>query len=190
LFDCGKLTFGGNVDATLTAYERLYASLGRVIANMSFHGPLADQIRFDQVICKQGGTVASMLDPLRKFQIEVHGFALRRFSGLELKLSVFRDGLHIASCHDTVDPAPLHAGHFISRFDIPEDVFRPGMYTLAIGLYEPPSRWAWCSEVAALDFSENLGERSADRSGGVVGIAYTAQRIQQNVANCSHVDAL
>jgi hypothetical protein len=146
---------------------------------MSFQGPLADQIRFDQIICKQGGTIVGVLDPLRKFELELRGFALRPFSALELKISVFRDGLHIASCHDTLDHAPLRAGHFISRFDIPEDVFRPGLYTLAIGLLESTGRWAWCSDVAALDFSE-CG-RSADRISGVVGIPYTAQRIQQEV---------
>ena len=54
------------------------------------------------------------------------------------------------------------------------------MYTLAIGLLESTGRWVWCPDVAALDFSENLGGRSGDRSGGVVGFPYTAQRIQQN----------
>ena len=49
-----------------------------------------------------------------------------RFPGFELKISVFRDGLHIASCHDTLDQAPLRAGHFISRFNIPARYLQTG----------------------------------------------------------------
>jgi lipopolysaccharide transport system ATP-binding protein len=179
LFDGGHLTFDGNVDAALTAYERLYRSSAGLMANTSFQGPLGTQVRLDQIICKQGGTNVSVLNPLRKFELELGGFALRPFPGLELKLYIYRDGLHIASCHDTLDQAPLHAGHFVSRFKFPEDVFRPGMYTLAIGLSEATGRWGWCPDVAALDFLENLGERSVDRS-GVLAIPYTAQRIQKN----------
>ena len=150
-------------------------------ANVSFQGPIGDQIRFDQIICRQDGAVVSVLNSLREFEIELRGFALRPFSGLELLIYIFRDGLHITSCHDTPDEAPLRAGHFISRFNIPADVFRPGMYTLGIGLLDSSDRWAWCPDVAALNFSENLGGRSADRSIGVVGVPYTAQRIEQNI---------
>src|SRR5262249_55250691 len=123
LLESGKLTFGGDVDAALTAYERFYTSSSRLVANMSFQGPLADQIRFNQINCRQDGSIVSLLNPLRKFQIEVHGFALRPFYGLELTIYVFRDGVHITSCYDTVDQAPLGAGHFISRVNISEDVF-------------------------------------------------------------------
>ena len=181
LFESGKLAFGGNVDAALTAYERLYRSSGGLVASASFHGPLADQIRFDQIICRQGGAVVSVLNPLCEVEIELRCFALRPFPGFELKISLFRDGLHIASCHDTLDEAPLRAGHFISRFNIPANIFKPGIYTLGIGAAASTGSWAWGSDVAALDFSESLGGRSADRNSGVVGIPYTAQRIEQNI---------
>lgn len=183
LLDGGKLAFGGGVDATLAAYERLYRNLAKRAGSVKIHGPLADQIRFDEVVCRQGGAPVSVISPLANFEIELRGFALRAFSGVELKISIFRDGLHVASCYDTVDQAPLRVGHFTSRFNIPENIFRPGMYTLAIGLVDTSTRWAWCPEIAALDFSENLGGRSVDRYSGLVGISYTSKRIQQNSAN-------
>jgi ABC-type polysaccharide/polyol phosphate transport system ATPase subunit len=180
LFESGKLAFGGNVDGALTAYERLYRNSAKLVTSASFAGPLADQVRFDEIICKQGGAAVRVLNPLREFEIELRGFALRTFSGLDLVVYVFRDGLHITSCHDTVDQAPLGAGHFISRFNISEDTFRPGMYTLTIGLLDSGGRWAWCPDVAVLEFSENLDGRPDHRVSGVVNIPYTAQRIQQN----------
>jgi ABC-type polysaccharide/polyol phosphate transport system ATPase subunit len=182
LFESGKLTFGGDVDAALAAYERLYRSSGRLVASASFHGSLGDQIRFDQIICKQGGAAVTVLNPLCEVEIELHCFALRPFPTFELKISLFRDGLHITSCHDTVDEAPLSAGHFISKFNIPANIFKPGIYTLGIGAVVPSTgSWLWGSDVAALDFPESLGGGSADRNSGLVGIPYTAQRIEQNI---------
>src|SRR5215831_19824496 len=59
LLENGKLAFGGNVDEALAAYERLYKSSSRLITNASFSGSLAEQIKFDQIICRQGGAVVS-----------------------------------------------------------------------------------------------------------------------------------
>jgi lipopolysaccharide transport system ATP-binding protein len=178
LFESGNLTFNGMVEEGLAIYERTFNSLGSLITNTYFFGPLSEYIRFDQLICRQGGAVVTVLDPLRDFQIELRGFALRLFPALELKIGLFRDGFHIASCHDTPQKAALCEGQFISRFDIPADVLRPGRYTIGIGASASIGSWAWGSDVAALDFSENMGGRSADRNMGVVAIPYTAQRIQ------------
>ena len=76
--------------------------------------------------------------------------------------------------------APLHAGQFISRFNIPANIFRPGIYTLGVGASASSGSWAWGSDVAALEFSESWAAQ-ADRNSGIVGIPYTAQRIQQNI---------
>src|SRR6516164_9566673 len=84
LFESGKLAFDGHVDGALTAYERLYRNSAKLVTSASFTGPLADQVRFDEIICNQGGTTVRVLNPLRKFEIELRGFALRTFSGLDL----------------------------------------------------------------------------------------------------------
>jgi hypothetical protein len=123
----------------------------------------------------------SVLDPQCEVEIELHGFATRPFPAFELKISIFRDGLHIASCHDTLNETPLRAGRFISRFTIPANIFKPGMYALGIGAAASIHSWVWGSDVAALDFSESLGGKAADRNSGLVGIPYTAQRIEQNI---------
>jgi ABC-type polysaccharide/polyol phosphate transport system ATPase subunit len=181
LFDHGKLTFGGDVSGALAAYERVFRNVQGLVASAKFYGPIADQIRIDQIIFRQGGAVVEVLNPLRQVEIELQCFALRPFPTFELKISLFRDGLLIGSCHDTVAEVPLRAGHFISRFTIPANIFRSGMYTLGIGGRETITSWVWGSDVAALHFSENSEKGSADRYEGVIGLPYTAQRIQQNV---------
>lgn len=181
LFEGGNLTFHGGVDEGLAIYERAVSGAGAAVADVSFHGPLSEQLRFDQLVFRQGGIVLPVVDPLRGFQIELSGFALRRFPSLELKIGIFRDGFHIASCLDTSQETEMREGPFISRFDIPADVLRPGRYSIGVGAVASMGSWTWASDVAMLDFSENMGGRSRDRSEGVVAIPYTAQRIQQEV---------
>ena len=188
LFEGGKLTFGGDVDAALAAYERLYRSSGRLVEGASFHGPLRDQIRFDQIVCKQGGVVVTVLDPRCEVEIELYAFAFRPFSKFELKISLFRDGLQLTSCHDTVDEAPLSAGHFVSKFHFPANIFKPGIYTIGIGAVTSTGSWLWGSDVAALDFPESSGDGAADRETGLIGIPYTAQRIEQSMVASFEVD--
>jgi ABC-type polysaccharide/polyol phosphate transport system ATPase subunit len=182
LLDGGKIAFGGNADAALTVYEKLYKSEGPSVASASFIGPLAGQIKFDQVICRQGGVVVSELNAQRELEIEVHGFAVRPFPTFDLNIAFFRDGLHITSCYDTLDEPPSRAGHFISSFNIPANIFKPGIYTLGIGARTSNAPlWVWGSDVTALDFSESLAEGPAHRNEGIIGIPYTAQRIEVEV---------
>ena len=176
LFENGKITFGGNVDAALTAYERVYKSSGPLIASARFSGALAEQIRFDQIIYRQGGVVVSELNTERELEIELHYFALRPFPTFDLKIALFRDGLHITSCYDTLDEPPLRTGHFISRFNIPANIFKPGIYTLGVGA-RTNGPWLWGSDVAALEFPE--AREPTDRNSGLVGVPYKAQRIEQ-----------
>ena len=178
LLESGKIAFGGNVDAALTAYERQHRSSGGSIARASFVGSLAEQIQFERVICRQDGVVVSVLNPQRGLEVEVHCFALRSFPNFDLQVALFRDGLHITSCYDTLDEPALRAGQFISRFNIPANIFKPGVYTLGIGA-RTSNGWVWGSDAAALDFPESFTKGPAHRNRGVVGIPYTAQRIEQ-----------
>jgi lipopolysaccharide transport system ATP-binding protein len=178
LLQGGNVSFNGMVDEGLAIYERSFSSAGRLAADAFFVGPLAEQIQFHQLICRQSGETVTVLDPLREFEIELHGSSGRSFPTLELKVSLFREGVHVASCHDTPQETALREGTFVSRFAMPADVFRSGRYTIGIGASASIGSWTWGSDVGALDFSENLGGRSADRSGGVVAIPYMAQRVQ------------
>jgi hypothetical protein len=140
---------------------------------------LTGQIRFDRFVCKQGGQPVTMIDPLGEFQIEISGTALRSFPAVELKIAFFRDGMHLGSCHDTPREADLREGAFTSVFHIPADTFRPGRYMVGMGATASVGSWTWGADIAALDFSENTGGRSADRNAGLIAIPFRAERIQQ-----------
>ena len=179
LFESGKLAFDGKADDALALYERSFSSAGGLAVDALFEGSLADQVRFDQLICRQHGEIVTMLDPLCDFEIELRGFAHRSFAALDLKVSLFRDGFHLASCHDTSPETAMREGPFASIFHIPADVFRPGRYTIGVGVTASLGSWSWGADVAALDFSDNQGGRPAERTAGVLAIPYEARRVQQ-----------
>ena len=180
VFENGKVAFGGNVDLALTAYERQYRSLGLPIASASFNGPLAEQLQFDEVICRQGGVVVS--DSIRNGKSKSRYITSppESFPRFDLQVALYRDGLYIASCYDTLDEPPLRSGHFVSRFKVPANIFKPGIYTLGVGA-RTSNDWVWGADVAALDFPESLTGGPDHRNRGVVGIPYTAQRIERNI---------
>ena len=172
LLEGGKVAFGGEVDAALTAYEKTYRSSEWIGRECELSGSSCRPNSCDEIICRQDGAVVSVLNPSVDVEIELRCLALRSFPTFELKISLFRDGLHIASCHDTLEQAPLHAGQFISRFNIPANIFRPGIYTLGIGAAASRGSWVWGSDVAALEFSESLvtgGIATAASSGFPIG---------------------
>ena len=104
--------------------------------------------------------------------------AVQSASSVDLKVSFFRDGVHLASLHDSEHAAPMREGEFVSRLAIPADVFRPGRYTIGIGATSGLGSWVWGTDVAVLDVLENRGARSAERTEGVLAIPYRGERIQ------------
>ena len=178
LIDNGMLKFHGMTEEGLAIYENGFSGAGDILANTHFQGHLSDQIRFNKLVYYQGGKVVTVLDPLQDFEIELQGLALRTFPTLELKIGLFRDGLHITSCYDTEQVSVMRQGVFISRFHIPPRVMRPGRYTIGVGAVDSIGLWTWGSDVATLDFLENWGGQSAERNRGVVNLPYTAERIQ------------
>jgi lipopolysaccharide transport system ATP-binding protein len=179
LFEAGLLSFDGDVQEGLGRYERSFSSNGGLMNDACFDGPLAGQIRLDHLVYRQGDVPTVLIDPMQALRIEVHGVALREFAALVLKISVFRDGLHIASCHDAPHGKALREGAFVSTFHIPADVFRPGRYAIGIGVNAGAASWLWGANVAVLDFSANTGGRPPERSEGLISIPYEASREQR-----------
>jgi len=178
LLENGRIKFQGAVPEALAEYERGTARAGDVIETAHFQGPLSDQVLIDKIVFLQGGAEAPVLDPLLQFEIRLHGRALRTFQTLELSIQLFRDGLHIASCFDSPDESMMREGRFISSFRMPAEVLRPGRYTIAVGAASSVGNWIWGGDVANLDFIENWGGKSAERTRGIVALPYTAERIQ------------
>jgi len=106
---------------------------GADLAATQFRGPLAERLRFESLVYRQSGEIVEIIDPLVHLEIELCGVAVQSVPALDLKVSFFRDGVLLASVHDTEREAPMREGKFVSRLVIPPDVFRPGRYMLGVG---------------------------------------------------------
>ena len=178
LLENGQLKFHGPTEKGLEIYEKGLINTDATLANRQFQGPLSDQIKFVELSYSQNRAKVTVLDTQQDFEIELIGLALRDFSTLELKIAIFSDGYHLTSCFDTPQEAIMHAGQFISRFHIPANVLKPGIYTIGIGAVTSNGQWVWGQDVAALNFSEIASGPSLDRNKGAITLPYTAERIQ------------
>jgi len=174
----GQLMFDGPVREGLALYEKTFAAPGAAIDAAHFLGTLGERLRMEQLVYRQQGEIVDVVDPLTEFELELRGTALQFLPVLDLKLSFFRDGMFLGSCHDTPAEAGMQEGPFTSRIVIPGDVFRPGRYSIGIGAAGPIGLWMWGADVAALDFSDERGGRSAERTDGVLAIPHRGERVQ------------
>ncbi len=178
MIEKGSLELDGTTNETLEIYERDLNSPGDALSERDFSGPLSGQIMFSKLIVIQGGIETNVIDPMREFEIEVHGTAFKSFRTLDLNIAFYRDGFHIATCHDAAQETGLKLGGFISRYKLPSDLFRAGRYTIGIGAVSLPEYWVWGGDLVTLNFSENFGGREPHRVSGTVSISYSAERFQ------------
>lgn len=178
LIEQGRSRFQGPVEEGVAIYERGLTGAGGTLAHARFEGPLSDQLRLEGVAYRQGGAIVTIVDPLQDIEIELRGAMLSAFQAMEMSIAIFRDGFHLGSCHDAPQGAPMREGGFLSRFRIPANVMKPGRFTVGIGALASTGDWAWGSDVAVLDVSENWGDASAARDTGAISLRYTAERIQ------------
>ncbi|HEV8434972.1 MAG TPA: ABC transporter ATP-binding protein [Thermoanaerobaculia bacterium] len=178
VFESGTLRFAGDVTEGLALYERSFASAGAGFEHTQFRGPLAEHVRFDSLVFRQADKIVDIVDPLLPATIELRGHATQTFPTVDLKIGLFRDGVFVASCHDTPAEARMSEGEFTSRFEFAADVFRPGRYMIGMGAVAAVGTWVWGQDVVAFDVSENRGGRSADRSEGLIGLPYRSERVQ------------
>lgn len=174
----GSLKFQGSAEEGVAIYERGLNEGADVVASARFQGPLSDRIQFKEIIYRQNGAVVTIVDPLQDIDIELRGLALKAFQALEVDIRIYREGFHLADCHDAPRGSAMREGPFMSRFHIPANVIKPGRYTIGIGAWASTVDWTWGPEAAVLDVSENWGDESAARDRGTVSLQYTAERLQ------------
>ena len=178
LLERGGVTFDGGVLEAIKNYEASFGGLTGLNQEARFHGSLATLVHFDSLVFRQSGDVVQSLDPQLPLRVEIHARATNSFARLDVKLSLFREGVFLSSCHDTLHETGVKAGGFVSQFDFPRDVFRPGRYTIGIGAVAATGSWVWASDVGIMDFSDNAGGRPLERVEGLFAIPHTGTRFQ------------
>jgi lipopolysaccharide transport system ATP-binding protein len=177
LIDAGTLQFDGATADALSLYEGKFADAQGQLASAQFDGPLAGEIKFEELACLQNGERVAVVDPQVPLVLELRGKAERDITSLDVNLLINRDGLNLTSLFDTESAQPMSRGPFVARFMLDGDALRPGRYMIGVGAVAGMGQWAYGSDVAVIDVAANIGER-ANYMVGVIGMRYAAERLQ------------
>jgi len=183
LLERGSVTFDGSASEGIKRYESSFGGQAGLNSSAVFSGDLTAKIVIDGLVYLQDGQITQSVDPLRPMRVEIRGKFLTSFQHLNIKLSFFRDGIFLSSCHDTTDERGVSEGRFTSSFDFTADVFRPGRYTIGIGAAGSTGSWMWGGDVGVIDFSDNTGGQPVERGAGLIAIPYSGNRYQAEAYN-------
>ena len=178
LLENGQIKYQGGVEEGVSSYERGLTDTKSSLASSHFQGPLSDRIQFMELIFRQRGLVVTIIDPLQELEIELRGATFKTFQALDVNIRIYRDGFHLADCHDATLGTGIREGAFVSMFQIPDGTLKPGRYTIGIGAVAGSNDWTWGPDMAVLDVTENWGDDSGARDKGAVNFKYSAERIQ------------
>ena len=178
LLENGQIKYQGAVEEGVGTYERGLIDTTGSLASSHFQGPLSDRIQFRELTYRQRDSIVTIIDPLQELEIELRATTLRTFRALDINIRIYRDGFHLADCHDASLGTGIREGALVSRFHIPTGTLKPGRYTIGIGAVAGSNDWIWGPDMAVLDVVENWGDDSAARDKGAVNLKYSAERIQ------------
>ena len=173
----GRAVFRGPVEEGLARYERQLASGGGELERAAFSGPLASELVLERLRLRQAGREVAAVDPGLPLELLLEGRAEHDFRSLDLAIALFRDGFRLFTCHDGPSGQPLGAGRFESRFELPPNLLRPGVYTVGAGGQRPGlGGWVWADDVTRLEVSERGAMEIDGRDLGALTVTYAGSR--------------
>ena len=176
----GSVAFDGDVTGAVERYLGADGHAPATLSRKSFRGHLLDQVVIEFLRINGldlGGSI--VLDPLAAISFEFGGYSRVTLSDFDLFLVLYRDGVRVATFHDSEPGMPLYEGVFNSKVIVPEEVLRPGVYTLRIGgERRGKGDWFVSDDVGRFVVMENWAEGYADRSIGLVNIKTRGERLR------------
>jgi lipopolysaccharide transport system ATP-binding protein len=177
LLEKGRVVFRGSVEEGLALYESGLTSGGGELEPAAFAGPLGAELKIERLRVVQAGSDVAMVDPRLPLELRLEGRADQDFRSVDVAIALSRDGYHLFTCHDGPTGQPLPSGGFVSRFELPADLLRPGTYTIGAGGHRPgQGGWMWAADVARLSVSDRGADAIDGRELGALTVRYSGRR--------------
>jgi lipopolysaccharide transport system ATP-binding protein len=133
-----------------------YTKTFPLITNLRFNGPLSNHIKLQNVTINTNEiTNQKFIEQIEKIKIELHFEIIESIAPFRVTLSIFNQYCRLFTLHDEPSKySPL--GKFISHYEIPSHLLRPGQYRIGVGglLSDENSDWFWNDDICVFTVTD------------------------------------
>lgn len=181
LLQNGHLIEYGLAQKVLATYANLsHISNQKSLENLPFLGTLKSKIQFKKILINKSNPFKTtvLLLPSCKLIIEVFSVIESNILPFKVTLSLFVNGIRLLSLHDCRYPMLSTTGNILSSYEIPKNLLRPGVYSIALGAQEEgfQSQWVWATDVCFFEVIEEWNEQLDPINIGLVNINAITER--------------
>jgi lipopolysaccharide transport system ATP-binding protein len=176
LIDEGSVAFDGDIhDATALYMGGSNKTLS--LSDSNFHGSMVGKVSFSQI--RINGYSISDLSPISPSEpifFELEGLANEAINDAEIFVSLFSEGFELSNLFDSETTCKLCQGKFVSRFEIPAYLLRPGKYSFKIGSQSPRLKeWQLSDFIGSFDIAPEWSDKIQERKRGPLNILNPGQ---------------
>jgi lipopolysaccharide transport system ATP-binding protein len=179
LLDQGRIVKRGEVQSVIGAYFSRRGQQAQM-SDQDFVGPLAQVIHFRQLLVN-GSEVGEDLSPAQEIAFTVRGYSSRHVPRFRLSMAIYRDGVRLATLHDTPAPSELAEGAFQFDIVVPAYYLRSGGYSIALGGHDGGvlaggHEWLFSHPLASITIREEWSEANDIGAPGLVNLPHKGGR--------------
>jgi lipopolysaccharide transport system ATP-binding protein len=157
-----------------------YTSIPSSITNLRFNGPLRNYIKLKSVIINTTEIKNQIfVEQIKKIKIELHFEIIESIDPFRVTLSIFNQYCRLFTLHDE-QPKYSPIGKFISHYEIPSHLLRPGQYKIGVGglLSDENSDWFWNDDVYTFTVTDVWDKTIEQVNHGSINLATGTYREQ------------
>lgn len=178
LLDSGRITAAGDVQHVINAYFNRTTSVE--VNDSDFIGPLAGSIHFKRLLINNL-PFGSEISPSEQIVFMVRGHCERAVQKFRASISIYREGIRLATVYERQEPKGLEAGPFEMRITIPPFQLRPGTYSLALGGHDggvlgSGTDWIFSHPLGSFSIREEWGPKNDFGGVGWVNLRHAGSR--------------
>ena len=170
----GKVELIGEKSFVIEYYAKNLVNSTSLISEIAFHGPIKDLVKFNYL--KVNGIVFGKQEVLVKGNNELEfefNYLFKNNVKYRLTFSIYQSGVRVFSLHDTNDlQFPKDHNNITSKFFIPKNLLRPGVYQIGIGGHTTidGSQWFWKDDIGSFTILENWEHEIETKNLGLINV--------------------
>lgn len=172
----GKIKTVAPSNVALTKYD----NEGFDKENRSFSGPLKEIIKIDKIIINGSSKNYILIMPNQKITIVINGRCSKDLMNMRITVSLYTNNIRLLSMHDADKNVVLSKGKFISTYEIPENLLRPGSYDIYVGGHQNQNdSWFYSSAIKRFNIDRLWTKENDSENIGLINVKGKMARIKK-----------